>query len=178
MVWRVVAPPTLPRVFAPRAAVGTEHVATHDRRAKILERLAQHVIVDSRFAAACVAVQRAKSFRGNRPVVKMERAFAKRIFHALVRPGDVAVERHRDVESEFAHRRHGQQAQHRLTMTVSRPPSARSSTAVLDAPLCWASRSYSSWRWNQISVPLRPSGARSSHWYMPQSVSSPRAYAE
>jgi hypothetical protein len=34
----------------------------------------------------------------------MERAFAERIFNALVGPGDVAVQRYRDVESQFAHR--------------------------------------------------------------------------
>jgi Tol biopolymer transport system component len=38
--------------------------------------------------------------------------------------------------------------------------------------------SYSSWRRHQWPVSLRPSGARSSHWYMPQRPSSPRAYAE
>ena len=35
--------------------------------------------------------------------------------------------------------------------------------------------SYSSWRRNQRPVSLRPRGARSSHWYMPQRPSSPRA---
>ena len=34
---------------------------------------------------------------------------------------------------------------------------------------------YSSWRRHQTPVSLRPLGARSSHWYMPQSPSSPRA---
>src|SRR5215831_1079319 len=34
---------------------------------------------------------------------------------------------------------------------------------------------YSSWRRHQIPVSLRPLGARSSHWYMPQRPSSPRA---
>jgi hypothetical protein len=38
--------------------------------------------------------------------------------------------------------------------------------------------SYSSWRRHQKPSSLRPSGARSSHWYMPQRLSSPRAYAE
>ena len=38
--------------------------------------------------------------------------------------------------------------------------------------------SYSSWRRHHMPVSLRPSGARSSHWYMPQRPSSPRAYAE
>src|SRR5262249_34533745 len=36
---------------------------------------------------------------------------------------------------------------------------------------------YSSWRRNQTPVSLRPSGARSSHWYMPHRPSSPRAYS-
>jgi hypothetical protein len=38
--------------------------------------------------------------------------------------------------------------------------------------------SYSSWRRHHIPVSLRPSGARSSHWYMPHRMSSPRAYVE
>jgi hypothetical protein len=45
-------------------------------------------------------------------------------------------------------------------------------------PALSESGSYSSWRRNQIPVSLRPRGARSSHWYMPQRPSSPRAYAE
>src|SRR6266516_5556342 len=35
--------------------------------------------------------------------------------------------------------------------------------------------SYSSWRRHQKPVSLRPRGARSSHWYMPQRLSSPRS---
>ena len=35
--------------------------------------------------------------------------------------------------------------------------------------------SYSSWWRHQGPVSLRPLGARSSHWYMPQRPSSPRA---
>src|SRR5687768_90971 len=34
---------------------------------------------------------------------------------------------------------------------------------------------YSSWRRHQAPVSLRPLGARSSHWYMPQRASTPRA---
>ena len=37
------------------------------------------------------------------------------------------------------------------------------------------SRSYSSRRRNQIPFSFRPSGARSSHWYMPHNASRPRA---
>src|SRR5262249_9620458 len=35
--------------------------------------------------------------------------------------------------------------------------------------------SYSSWRRHQTPVSLRPLGVRSSHWYMPQRPSRPRA---
>src|SRR6516162_1927649 len=38
--------------------------------------------------------------------------------------------------------------------------------------------SYASWWRNQYPVSLRPFGARSSHWYMPQRPSNPRAYVE
>jgi hypothetical protein len=38
--------------------------------------------------------------------------------------------------------------------------------------------SYSSWRRHQNPFSLRPSGARSSHWYMPHRPSRPREYAE
>ena len=34
---------------------------------------------------------------------------------------------------------------------------------------------YSPWRRHHMPVSLRPRGARSSHWYMPQRPSSPRA---
>lgn len=37
---------------------------------------------------------------------------------------------------------------------------------------------YSSWRLHHGPVSLRPSGARSSHGYMPQMASTPRSYAE
>jgi hypothetical protein len=38
-----------------------EHIATHDRRADILERFPQHVVVCSRFTAIRVSMHRAKS---------------------------------------------------------------------------------------------------------------------
>src|SRR5262245_42236449 len=37
---------------------------------------------------------------------------------------------------------------------------------------------YSSWRRHQAPFSLRPLGARSSHWYVLHTPSSPRAYAE
>ena len=44
-----------------------------------------------------------------------------------------------------------------------------------DVPRSAQRLSYSSWRRHQTPVSLRPLGARSSHWYMPQRPSSPRA---
>src|ERR1700704_11567 len=41
------------------------------------------------------------------------------------------------------------------------------------APVPWWV--YSSWRRHQTPISLRPLGVRSSHWYMPQRPSSPRA---
>jgi hypothetical protein len=38
-----------------------EHIATYDRRADILERRPQHVVVCSRFTAIRVSMNRAKS---------------------------------------------------------------------------------------------------------------------
>ena len=45
-------------------------------------------------------------------------------------------------------------------------------------PIGLAQRVYSSWRRHQAPVALRPLGARSSHWNMPQRPSSPRAKVE
>src|SRR6266853_6313603 len=63
---------------------------------------------------------------------------------------------------------------------------AAKSSADTPRKACWEARSkamrrgfdqallYSSWRRHQTPVSLRPLGARSSHWYMPQRPSSPR----
>ena len=53
---------------------------------------------------------------------------------------------------------------------ISRPPGCTNDTHDLAQRL-----SYSSWRRHQMPVSLRPLEARSSHWYMPQRPSSPRA---
>src|SRR5262245_40861142 len=54
---------------------------------------------------------------------------------------------------------------------ISRPPVCANDTHDLAQRL-----SYSSWRRHQTPpFSLRPWGARSSHWYMPQRPSSPRA---
>ena len=51
-------------------------------------------------------------------------------------------------------------------------------TGIKAPPVQPALRWNSSWRRHQTPVSLRPLGARSSHWYMPQKLSSPRAYVE
>ena len=92
VVWRVVAPPTLPRViFYPRAVASAEHIATHDRRADILKRLPQYIVVYSCFPATHVTVNRSKRFQFEKPVVEMIPSFTERILDALVRPSDVSV---------------------------------------------------------------------------------------
>jgi hypothetical protein len=53
---------------------------------------------------------------------------------------------------------------------ISRPRGYGTTTTTVAQRL-----SYSSWRRHQTPVSLRPPGARSSHWYMPQRASSPRA---
>jgi hypothetical protein len=52
---------------------------------------------------------------------------------------------------------------------------ARQPGSLEEASLMAQLLSYSSWRRHQMPVSLRPLGARSSHWYMPQRASTPRA---
>jgi hypothetical protein len=58
----------------------------------------------------------------------------------------------------------------RLAGKLARKPCDVRSPGEIAQPL-----SYSLWRRHQTPVSLRPLGARSSHWYMPQRPSSPRA---
>ena len=74
--------------------------------------------------------------------------------------------------------RHGPRNRHvRRRGHQLRPPrrSRRRPTAVVTRSLIAQPLPYSSWRRHQTSVSLRPLGARSSHWYMPQRPSTPRA---
>lgn len=100
---RLVTPPPFPRIRGPRSALRTKHIAAHDRRPSVLERLAQHVVVDAGLAAARIAVQRPKGFEGKHPLVEPGPALTKRVLQALIRPGDIAVERRGDLASESAH---------------------------------------------------------------------------
>src|SRR5262245_17800535 len=104
MEWRVVAPPTFPRWLPPRAVASAEHIATYDRRSNIFKCFPQYVVICSGFSATHVAVNRSKGLKFEKPVVEMIPSFTKRILDALIRPSDGAVECHRNVESQFAHR--------------------------------------------------------------------------
>src|SRR6185295_9747109 len=99
----VVAPPAHPRFLrVPRARMAAEHVAAHDRRADVLQGLLDHLraLVD---LAALHAVHRAPGLEREHPFVQLHAADAERVLHALLGPGDEAVERHRDPELELAH---------------------------------------------------------------------------
>ena len=89
---RIVTPPALPGVIAPRASGGwAELPSTHDLGADVRDRLAEHVIADVLFAALHARVL-APRFQLNEPVVKPFASFAKRLLLGLIGPGNVAVQ--------------------------------------------------------------------------------------
>jgi hypothetical protein len=71
--------------------------------------------------------------------------------------------------AESRRRLAGKLARKTVRRKISRPPVAPMTHDLAQR------LSYSSWRRHQTPVSLRPLGARSSHWYMPQRPSSPRA---
>jgi hypothetical protein len=69
----------------------------------------------------------------------------------------------------------------RTSLPIAPSTPAATSTRVPPQAGSWRARHgapYSSWRRHHMPVSLRPSGARSSHGYMPHTASSPRSYAE
>ena len=64
---------------------------------------------------------------------------------------------------------------HQMTVTTALAKKASAETADTTRGQTFA---YSSWRLHHTPVSLRPSGARSSHWYAPHRPSRPRAYVE
>ena len=92
-----------------------------------------------------------------------------------------------DATSRHQTRAHLHQLARKATRTVTRVRGAMAAAYVelgapnllfhsASGPLTMWPRgvSYSSWRRHQTPFSLRPFGARSSHWYMPQSPSTPR----
>src|SRR3954452_20760959 len=103
MEGRVLAPPALPGVLAPGAALGRSELATpHDLGADVVVRL-----LDDRGAdvvlAALPAVGLAPRLELDDPFVELLAALTERVLLALVGSGDVAVRRNADVNSHFAH---------------------------------------------------------------------------
>ncbi len=100
---RIVAPPALPRVRAPLATGRrAELAATHDLGADV-----RIVLRDD--GAACVllaalhALELAPRPQHRGPVVQPLTVRAEGLLHGLVRSGDVAVQRDRDVRACLAH---------------------------------------------------------------------------
>ncbi len=103
VVRRILAPPSPPRIVAPRTANGSEHVAPHDRCADVDVPPGGDVIVDAGLAALH-PVHLAEATRRERPAVQAHAALAERVLNALPGSCHIAVERHRHVEREPRHR--------------------------------------------------------------------------
>src|SRR3954452_13779340 len=99
---RIVSPPALPRLV-PRPRTAAEHVPAHDGRAGA----AEDVLRERRARielAAFLAVALAERLERDQPAVELLTADAERMLRRLVGPGDEAVDRHRDVQLQLAHR--------------------------------------------------------------------------
>src|SRR5688572_640835 len=104
VVGRLVAPPARPLLVAPGAAADrAEHVPAHHPSADVLARFLDYpcALVDF---AALVAVGLAPGGQRNHPIVEPLAALAERVLLALVRAGDVPVQRDRDMTPKLAHR--------------------------------------------------------------------------
>src|SRR5829696_5640611 len=100
---RVLTPPAPPWIVAPCAAGGrTELAPPHDLGADIRILLGDHGTADV-LLAALHADALAPRLQPGHPVVKPFAALTERVLLALVRAGNVAVQRSRDVHSYLAH---------------------------------------------------------------------------
>ena len=103
VVRRVWSPPSIPRRHGvPRAGMPAEHVPPHDRGAEVGDRLLDHLraLVD---LPALAAVHLPEDRERKHPFMHPHAADAERIVDALIRSGDEAVERHRDLEAQPGH---------------------------------------------------------------------------
>src|SRR6476619_99547 len=102
VVGRIVPPPTLPGLV-PRSRAAAEHVPAHDGCAGAAKDVFGETCarVD---LAAFPAVALAERLQGDEPVVELLTADSERMLWRLVRAGDEAVDRHRDVQLQLAHR--------------------------------------------------------------------------
>jgi hypothetical protein len=98
VVGRVLAPPPAP-ALVPRPVAAAEHLAAHDVGADTLEDLVDDLRVGAALAAL-LPVLLAPAVGREHPLVQAHPALSDRVVKALVRPGDEAVERHRDLGSD------------------------------------------------------------------------------
>src|SRR4029079_16621644 len=124
VVRRVFAPPAPPGLVRPRPADGAEHVPAHEDGAEILAPGDRLSVVDARLPAL-LTVLRAPAPRRERPLVERLGALPERILEALVGPGGVPVDRHRDVDPHKRHPDH----------PAATPSAARSSSSITIFPI-------------------------------------------
>lgn len=74
MVGGIVTPPAFPGIAAPRAADGSEHVATENPGADVFKRLSGEIVVDASGTAAGLAVHLLEDLSVKEPGIKFEAA--------------------------------------------------------------------------------------------------------
>src|ERR671922_1958809 len=95
---RLVAPPAVRfRIVVPGALAAAEHPPAHDKGARPLLGRADDLVVRVR-VAAFESVLASPALEPDDPLMQLLTALAERLVQGRVRPGDEAVERHRDVE--------------------------------------------------------------------------------
>ena len=122
VVRRVLTPPSPPGAVTPVAPDGSEHVAAHDRGTDAAIAPLDEVGVDGvvLLARGVEPVPLPEAADGEDPLVEALAADAERVFKALVRSRDVAVERHREVvDTEPGH---GRSCQDRMLDRQIRAP--------------------------------------------------------
>src|ERR1700737_2109736 len=103
VVWRFVAPPTLPFLVGPRPADRAEHVAPDDRGSDAGVARDHEPLVDALVAA--LLGDHATTVTGREyPLVQPLAADAERVVKALRRPRAIPVDRDREVmDAQFRH---------------------------------------------------------------------------
>jgi hypothetical protein len=97
---RIVAPPGVGvRVLLPRAGPAAEHPPAHDHGPDAIDACLEEVAVGPRLAAFA-SMRLAPGCKPGDPFVELLASFAQRLFEGLVRPGDVPIERHGDVDED------------------------------------------------------------------------------
>ena len=103
---RIVAPPGVGvRIRLPRPRAAAEHLAAHHDGADAARDLRDDLVVGAVGVAALHAVSLAPALEPDDPFVQPLAALAERVLEARVGPGDVAVQRHGDIELQLRHGR-------------------------------------------------------------------------